>query len=108
MLFSPVFIHTEFRCVHTRPRSIESHPRPFTLSLEGLFSFLLSPVVSFLQPSNLQTFQRSTCLDRRPAQHSSLQPANLPTRLDPNSFPVISYAVFCLKNKNVSILYKLM
>ncbi len=85
---------------------IESHPRPFTLSLEGLFSFLLSPVVSFLQPSNLQTFQRSTCLGRRLPQHSNLQPANISTPLNPNSLPFNPFADPHPLNLYATIFYK--
>src|SRR6266567_921030 len=92
MLFSPVYI--------------ESHLRPFTLSLEGLFSFLLSPVVSFLQPSNLQTFQRSTCLGRRLPQHSNLQPVNISTPLNPNSLPFNPFADPHPLNLYATIFYK--
>ncbi len=92
MLFSPVYI--------------ESHLRPFTLSLEGLFSFLVSPVVSFLQPSNLQTFQRSTCLGRRLPQHSNLQPANISTPLNPKSLPLNPFADPHPLNLYATIFYK--
>ncbi len=85
---------------------IESHLRPFTLSLEGLFSFLLSPVVSFLQPSNLQTFQRSTCLGRRLPQHSNLQPVNISTPLNPKSLPLNPFADPHPLNLYATIFYK--
>src|SRR5260370_37730606 len=86
VLFSPVFVYTESRSkIPTLSESAKFQRRPNS-----------SAALPFSLFSGLAW----------PSQHSNLQPANIPTRSDPNSFPVISFADPHPLNSVVSYLYK--